>query len=222
MARAGEALHGCGAATDGLVLALRLQSGFQPHCFDGAHRRKEDDMSDNQASNEQPSEQREHLWSLIRDLRFAMFTTRHPTNGHLHSRPMTTQNKRLDEDDRLWFFMSRSSDTVEDLASDEHVNICYADTGKDTYVSVAGTAALCEDKAKARELWNKMNDAWFTGGVDDPDVALVEVIIDHAHYWDVKENKLTQLFKMAKAAVTGEQPSGMGESGEVRMHGDGR
>jgi hypothetical protein len=63
-----------------------------------------------------------------------------------------------------------------------------------------------------------MTEAWFPGGVDDPDVALVEVTITHAHYWDVKENKLLQLFKMAKAAVTGKPPTGMGESGEVRMH----
>ena len=58
-----------------------------------------------------PRDQREHLWSMIKDLKFAMFTTRHP-NGHLHARPMTTQNKKLDEDDRLWFFMSRRGDSI--------------------------------------------------------------------------------------------------------------
>lgn len=167
-----------------------------------------------------PRAQREHLWNLIKDLKFAMFTTRHPTNGHLHARPMTTQNTRLDEDDRLWFFMSRRSDAVDDLAAEPHVNISYADAGKDSYVSVAGTASVSQDQAKARALWNKMTEAWFPGGVDDPDLALVEVVITHAHYWDVKENKLTQLFKMAKAAVTGKPPTGMGESGEVRMHAD--
>lgn len=171
-------------------------------------------------SNTDPRDQREHLWSMIKDLKFAMFTTRHPTNGHLHARPMTTQNKKLDEDDRLWFFMSRKSDSVDDLAAEPNVNISYADSGKDSYVSVAGTASVSSDKVKARALWNKMTEAWFPGGVDDPDLALVEVVITHAHYWDVKENKLTQLFKMAKAAVTGKPPSGMGESGEVRMHVD--
>ena len=63
-----------------------------------------------------------------------------------------------------------------------------------------------------------MNDAWFKGGVDDPDVALVQVKIAHAHYWDVKDSKVTQLFKMAKAAMGGETPD-MGESGEIRMQG---
>ncbi len=168
------------------------------------------------------TQSREQLWDLIKDIRFAMFTTRHPSNGHLHSRPMTTQNKSVDEDDKLWFFMSRKGDSVEDLASEPTVNVSYADPGKDSYVSVAGTALVSQDKAKARELWNKMTEAWFPGGVDDPDVALVEVTITHAHYWDVKENKLLQLFKMAKAAVTGKPPTGMGESGEVRMHADAK
>jgi general stress protein 26 len=174
----------------------------------------------NEGEHMSTPEDRQQLWELIKDIQFAMFTTRHAANGHLHARPMTTQNKRLDEDDRLWFFMSRSSESVADLAADPGVNVSYADPGKDSYVSVTGQATVSADKAKARELWNKATEAWFPGGVDDPDVALVEVRITHAHYWDVKENKLTQFFKIAKAAATGKPPSGMGESREVRMHAD--
>lgn len=158
------------------------------------------------------------LWGMIKDIRFAMFTSRHSGGehqGHLHSRPMTTQNKDLDEG-RLWFFMSRRSDPVADIESDGAVNLAYADPGEDTYVSVAGQARVVEDTAKARELWSKMADAWFAGGPEDPDLALVAVDVQHAHYWDVKESKLTQFLVMAKAAVTGKEPK-LGESGEVRV-----
>jgi len=172
-------------------------------------------MSEDSISNETNS--RVQLWDLIKDIKFAMFTTRHP-NGHLHSRPMTTQNAKVDEDDRLWFFMSRRADPLEDFKSEANVNVSYADPGKDSYVSVSGIASVSEDMAKRRALWSKMAQAWFPGGVDDPDLALVEVRISHAHYWDVKENKLTQLFKMAKAAVSGETPKGLGETGEIRMN----
>lgn len=160
---------------------------------------------------------REQLWDMIKDIKFSMFTTRHG-NGHLHSRPMTTQNKQIDEDDRLWFFMSRRSDPVADLATEPTVNVSYADPHKDKYVSVSGTAQVSNDVAKTKALWSKMAEAWFPGGVDDPDLALVEVTITHAHYWDVKESKLTQLVLMAKAAITGKPPTQMGESGEVRMN----
>jgi general stress protein 26 len=159
---------------------------------------------------------RERLWELIKDIRFSMFTARH-ADGHLHSRPMTTQNKGVDEDSSLWFFMSRRSDPVSDIAKDPAVNISYADVGADSYVSVSGHAAVVDDLAKKRQLWSKMAEAWFPGGAADPDLALVQVKISHAAYWDVKESKLVQLFKMAKAAVTGNPPTGMGEHAEVRM-----
>ena len=159
---------------------------------------------------------RQQLWDLIKDIKFAMFTTRHE-NGHLHSRPMTTQNKSVDEDSSLWFFMSRAGDPVADLLSDATVNVAYADTGKDSYVSVSGTARVVENLAKKEQLWNKLNEAWFPRGATDPDLALVQVQITHANYWDVKSNKLVQLFAMAKAAVTGSPPKDLGEHGEVRL-----
>ncbi|NUZ04374.1 pyridoxamine 5'-phosphate oxidase family protein [Piscinibacter koreensis] len=161
-------------------------------------------------------ESRELLWKLIKDMRFAMFTTRH-SNGHLHARPMTTQNKALDENASLWFFMSRSNGPVDDIEADPTVAVIYADPGADSYVSVSGTARVREDAAKKHELWNKMTEAWFPNGPDDPDVALVEVEIIHANYWDVKESKLVQLLHMAKAVVTGDPPTNMGEHGEIRM-----
>lgn len=157
------------------------------------------------------------LWKMIKDIKFGMFITRHhhgEHEGHLHSRPMTTQNRNLD-DGKLWFFMSRRSGPVDDLLADPVVNISYAEPGDDTYVSVSGKARAVEDVAQARALWSKAADAWFPGGPEDPDLALVVVDIEHAHYWDVKENKLTQLMVMAKAAITGDPPR-MGESGEVR------
>jgi general stress protein 26 len=163
-----------------------------------------------------PTEARTTLWALIKDIRFAMFTTRHG-NGHLHSRPMTTQNSNLDDDSNLWFFMSRGSEPVADLAHEPIVNVVYADPGKDSYVSVSGTAKVVEDLAKKQQLWSKMAEAWFPGGATDPDLALVCVTITHANYWDVKDSKIVQLFKLAKAAVTGKPPTDLGEHAEVRM-----
>ena len=159
---------------------------------------------------------RAQLWDLIKDIKFAMFTTRH-ANGHLHSRPMTTQNSKLDEDSNLWFFMSRTGDPVRDLGLDATVNVSYADPGQDAYVSVSGTAAVVDDMATKQRLWSKLAEAWFPGGVDDPDLALVRVQITHANYWDVKESKVVQLFKMAKAAVTGKPPTKLGEHAEIQM-----
>jgi general stress protein 26 len=166
--------------------------------------------------NETSQHDHEQLWDLIKDIKFAMFTTSH-ANGHLHSRPMTTQNSKLDEDRNLWFFMSLSGEPVGDLRREPQVNVSYADPGRDAYVSVSGTAVVSDDHAKKAQLWSKLTEAWFPGGVDDPDLALVRVSITHADYWDVKESKLVQLYKMAKAAVTGKPPEGLGEHREIRL-----
>lgn len=164
------------------------------------------------AANETP---RETLWSLIKDIRYAMLTTTH-SNGHLHSRPVTTMNKSIDEADTLWFFLSRAGQPVSDIAAQSQVNLAYAHPGKDSYVSVSGTAAIVQDAAKVDELWNDWAKAYFPGGKADPDLALLKVQISHAHFWDVKENKLTQLYEITKARMSGTRPD-IGQSGEVRM-----
>jgi general stress protein 26 len=156
------------------------------------------------------------LWDLIKDIRFAMFTTR-DAGGDLHARPMTTQNSRLDEDSNLWFFMSMHGDTVADLIADPLVNVAYADPDEGRYVSVSGSAAVVDDMAKKQQLWSKLAEGWFQGGVNDPDLALVRVKIVQANYWDVRDSKIVQMFKLARAAVTGRPPGRMGEHGEVRM-----
>lgn len=156
------------------------------------------------------------LWDLIKDIKFGMFVHRH-ANGMMHSQPLTTQNKNMDEGNRLYFFVSRSGEIAEHIAQDDNVNVSYADTGEDSYVSVSGKALIVEDMGKKEALWTPMAKAWFPGGPTDPDVALLEVLIGHAEYWDVKESKMVQLVRMAKAAVTGEPPKNFGEHKELNL-----
>ena len=155
------------------------------------------------------------LWDLIKDIKFAMFTTR-TAEGRLQARPMTTQNSKLDEHNVLWFFMSKASEPVADLTASSDVCVVYADPGADSWVSVSGQASVNDDAAKKKQLWNVMTQAWFPKGVVDPDLALVQVRIASASYWNVKENQVVQLAKIAAAVITGKPPQ-MGEHGEVRM-----
>jgi general stress protein 26 len=156
------------------------------------------------------------LWTLIKDIKFGMLTHRH-TNGQLHSAPLTTQNKSDDEGTALYFFISRKSDVAHCLAKDGNVNVSYAHPGDDRYVSVSGQATIIEDQTKKDYLFSSIAKAWFPGGATDPDLALLQVDIGHAEYWDVEESKMMQLAKMAKAAITGEPPEKMGEHKELNL-----
>ena len=156
----------------------------------------------------------EVLWDLIKDTRFCMLSHRH-ADGSLHSHPLTTQNKALDEGSSLYFFVSRKTEVGRRLSQDGNVNLSYANPKDDTWVSVSGTATILEDLPKKKELFNVIAKAWFDGP-EDPDLELVEVKIEEAEYWNVKENKLLQLLKMGKAAATGTRPN-MGEHAELHF-----
>jgi general stress protein 26 len=154
------------------------------------------------------------LWDLIKDTRFCMLSHRH-ADGSLHSHPLTTQNKALDEGSTLYFFVSRKTELGQRLRQDGNVNLSYANPKDDTWVSISGTASIMEDAQKKKDLFGVIDKAWFDGP-QDPDLELVAVRIDEAEYWNVKENKLLQLLKMGTAAATGTRPK-MGEHAELKF-----
>lgn len=156
------------------------------------------------------------LWNLIKDIKFGMFTHRH-ADGHLHSAPLTTQNKAGDEGSQLYFFVSRKGEVARCIEEDGRVNVAYAHPGDDTYISVSGIAKLIEDQNKKEYLFTPFAKAWFPGGPADPDMALIGVEIGHAEFWNVTESKMTQLFVMAKAAITGEPPKDLGEHKKLNL-----
>ena len=156
------------------------------------------------------------LWTLIADIKFGMLTHRH-SDGQLRSAPLTTQNKADDEGKALYFFISRNSEIARCVVSEPNVNVAYSHPGDDRYVSVSGTAEIIEDQTKKDYLFTSFAKAWFPGGATDPDMALLQVNIGHAEYWNVEESKMTQLAKMAKAVVTGETPKSMGQHKEMNL-----
>ena len=162
-----------------------------------------------------PRNDHELLWNMIKDIRFGMLTHRHP-DGSLHAHPLTTQDKSLGEDGLLHFFVSRQTELGQRLRQDGNVNIAYVDPAKDVYVSLAAHATVKEDEALRKRLFNALDKAWFPGGVDDPNLELVEVQIRHAEYWNAKESKLTQLLKIATAAATHQQAH-VGEHRELHV-----
>jgi general stress protein 26 len=155
------------------------------------------------------------LWKLIKGNRFAMLTHRHP-DGRLHSHPLTTQNRSLEPGDPLYFFVARETELGQRLLADGNVCVSYADPDKDVYISISGMARISENMDTKRRLFNALAKAWFPSGAEDPNLELVEVEIRHAEYWNIKESKTKQLFKIASAAVSGEQPV-MGEHRELHL-----
>jgi general stress protein 26 len=130
----------------------------------------------------QKSAELARLASLVRQMRVAMLTTIEP-DGSLRSRPLHTVE--LDQAGRLWFLThAHSPKSAEIEAHDHQVNLSYADPRDEDYASISGTARLVRDQEKMRELWMAPLETWFPRGLEDPDLALLEVRIDKAEYWD--------------------------------------
>ena len=79
------------------------------------------------------------LWDSIGDIRFGMLTHRH-NDGMLYSHPLTTQNKSLDQEPVLHFFIFEKSELANDLRQDGNVNVSYASPDDDRYISIVGIA----------------------------------------------------------------------------------
>ena len=149
------------------------------------------------------SSQIAELKSKITPIRFAMFTTI-DERGHLVSRPMT--NQEMDADGNLWFFTSSETDLWQNIAAHPQVNLSFAEPEDNVYVSISGRAERVVDRARIKDMWNPAVQAWFPHGPDDPHAMLVRVVSDSAEYWDATASTMVQLYKMAKAVLTGTTP----------------
>ncbi|WP_425147313.1 pyridoxamine 5'-phosphate oxidase family protein [Deinococcus sp.] len=167
-------------------------------------------MSDPSLSHEESVKE---IAKIIKGVKFAMVTTQN-AEGHLHSRPLTTQETDFSGD--IWFIGSKDSGSVADIKVHDRVNVSYSDTGKGTYVSVSGAAQLVEDRAKLEELWSEMYKAYFAQGIDDPNIQLIRVDASGAEFWE-GNGKVRTLFQMARAAVTGKPATDMGKNETVKL-----
>lgn len=141
------------------------------------------------------------VWDMIEDIRVAMLTTETP--GGLESRPMSAYVDR--EHHAIWFITKLDSDKTNEIVDDAHVNLAFADSKGNKYVSVTGTARIVRDAAKAKELWNPFAEAWLPEGPAAPTTGLIHVTPVAATLWD-SPGKLALLVKVAKANITQTPP----------------
>ena len=147
---------------------------------------------------------RAELRDKIDDIRFPMFVWQDP-HGHLLSQPMTQE--KIDEEGGIWFFTSTQTSLWACIAQRPQVNLAYVKADDNRFVSLAGTAERVVDRERIRAMWNSGAQAWFPAGPDDEHAVLIRVDPHSAEFWNTHDNKMEQMFKLAKAAITGEKPA---------------
>jgi general stress protein 26 len=148
------------------------------------------------------------LAELIKHVGVAMVTTL-GSDGALHSRPMAVPAHGFDGS--LWFFTSFDSPKTGEVAAHPQVNAAFAEPKEGTYVSISGPGRVVKDPAKARQLWSPLLKVWFPGGVDDPRLALMQIEVEHAEYWDAESGGMRVFLGLVKSVVTGRPPLDLSE-----------
>ena len=71
----------------------------------------------------------------------------------------------------------------------------YVSKGHDLFACLSGSARIDNDRTMIDKLWSKQVEAWFPGGKDDPNLALLRFDIDSAELWEA-DMSITGKLKM--------------------------
>lgn len=124
---------------------------------------------------------------MMKELDFCMMTTQ--SNDGLRARPMSN-NGEVEFDGDVWFFSAADSRKIDDIESDPHVHLSYADTENFVFISMGGTASIVRDVDKKKELWMKELERWFEDGPESDEVVLIKVTPDRIAYWGEDEGEI--------------------------------
>lgn len=124
-------------------------------------------------SNEQI---KQDLWKKMDDSPFVMVGL---TGDSQHSEPLTAQ---LDPDqrDRIHFFVGKDNR----VAGGGEAMAQFVSKGHDYFACLHGRITQVNDRAMIDKLWDKQVEAWFDGGKDDPNLALIAFDVDSAELWE--------------------------------------
>ncbi len=140
------------------------------------------------------------LHDKIKDVRISMLTVV-DEKGKLKSMPLTTV--QTDCEGNIWFFVEMDSEKVECLNQNPNVNLSYADSYNEIYVSISGRTELVTDRNKITELWKPNLEEWLPGRLNNPKLGLLNVHMVEAEYWDSKHAKMLNLWDCSEAEQVG-------------------
>ena len=152
----------------------------------------------------------EEVWKLVEKIGFCMLATHEGQD--IRSRPMAAYVDRKSH--AIYFLTDVASHKDADIAANPHVNLAFADTSGQNYVSVSGTAEISNDREKIKELWGTPAKAWWDSP-DDGSIRVLKIDPKDAHYWN-SPGKAVSYIKMFAAAVSDSRPD-MGDAGTVKL-----
>jgi general stress protein 26 len=100
-------------------------------------------------------------------------------NGH--TRPMTAQTE--DRSGRIWFFSGNDNLLVQQMRGSHPAIAAFSSKGHDVFASLEGALQIDNDRDVIDRLWSPFVAAWYTGGKDDPNLALLRLDATSVEVW---------------------------------------
>jgi general stress protein 26 len=139
--------------------------------------------------------------ALAKNAATCFFCTRFQAGQPVSTRPMSVQ--QIDDRGSLWFLSASDSHKNQELAAESNVQLLFQGSAHSDFMTIFGEASVTTDKVKIKELWEPILKTWFTEGIDDPRITVIEVRPREGYYWDTKHNRAIAFAKMAIGAATG-------------------
>lgn len=143
----------------------------------------------------------EKIRQLIDKAGSCFFVTRTTLNHSHKSRPMAVQ--KTDQAGHVWFLSAKDSVKNMELAQDSKVTLYFQGSSYADFLELNGHAVVSQDKEKIKELWDPTIKAWFSGGVDDPTISVIQFVPESGYYWDNKHGNAIAGIKVLISAVSG-------------------
>jgi general stress protein 26 len=149
--------------------------------------------------NLQAQEAIEKIKELVEKGQNCFFRTTPSTDQSNGARPMNV--RQVDDEGNLWFLIAKDSFTYQDLTADPSVELFFQGSKHSDFLHLKGQITISCDQEKLKDLWEPVIRTWFTGGIDDPRIAIIQVEPLEGYYWDTKHGNAVAGIKMMIGAV---------------------
>ncbi len=138
---------------------------------------------------------------LVDQAQTCFFCTTNETGSSTDTRPMSVQ--QVDDAGHLWFLSADDSHKNAELERDPAVTLYFQGSAHSDFLTLRGRATISRDKEKIKELWEPIVKTWFTEGVDDPRITVLQFVPTDGYYWDTKHGMAVAEAKMLIGAAIG-------------------
>lgn len=117
----------------------------------------------------------------------------------------------------IWFVSSTETELVQSLGMGEEADYVLTSDEDGLYASLRGKLYHIHDDAKLDQLWSPVVAAWFEGGREDPQVALLRFDPEVANVWASAKSSLRFGIEILRATLVPTHRPDVGTKTTIRF-----